>query len=254
MARIDGRRYNELRPVRITPGYLAFAEGSCLIETGQTRVLCAATLDERVPPFLKGKGTGWVTAEYSMLPRSTETRTRREASEGRIGGRTHEIQRLIGRSLRAITALESLGERSITIDCDVIQADGGTRTAAITGAYVALCQASEVLRKKTKLTLNPIRQAVAATSIGIVGGKILLDLCYPEDSRAAVDFNVVMTDQGRYVEVQGTAEQEPFERHLMDEMLSIATAGIEELFQAQRDALSSLGIETPQAAQTTRGG
>ena len=242
MARIDGRRHDQLRPVRITPGYLNFAEGSALIELGQTRVLCAATIEDRVPQFLKGKGSGWVTAEYSMLPRSTETRTRREASEGRVGGRTHEIQRLIGRSLRAVTDMTALGERAITLDCDVLQADGGTRTAAITGAYVALQQALAVLGKKTKLSANPVRQAVAATSVGVVGGKILLDLCYAEDSRAAVDFNVVMTDQGRYVEVQGTAEHEPFEHSVMEEMLALASAGIRRLFVSQREALVSLGL------------
>ena len=242
MARIDGRRHDQLRPVRITPGYLNFAEGSALIELGQTRVLCAATIEDRVPQFLKGKGSGWVTAEYSMLPRSTETRTRREASEGRVGGRTHEIQRLIGRSLRAVTDMTALGERAITLDCDVLQADGGTRTAAITGAYVALQQALAVLGKKTKLSANPVRQAVAATSVGVVGGKILLDLCYAEDSRAAVDFNVVMTDQGRYVEVQGTAEHEPFEHSVMEEMLALASAGIRRLFESQREALVSLGL------------
>jgi len=242
VARIDGRRHDQLRPVRITPGYLNFAEGSALIELGQTRVLCAATIEDRVPQFLKGKGSGWVTAEYSMLPRSTETRTRREASEGRVGGRTHEIQRLIGRSLRAVTDMTALGERAITLDCDVLQADGGTRTAAITGAYVALQQALAVLGKKTKLSANPVRQAVAATSVGVVGGKILLDLCYAEDSRAAVDFNVVMTDQGRYVEVQGTAEHEPFEHSVMEEMLALASAGIRRLFVSQREALVSLGL------------
>ena len=231
--------------MRITPGYLGFAEGSALIELGQTRVLCAATLEERVPPFLKGKGSGWVTAEYSMLPRSTETRTRREATEGRIGGRTHEIQRLIGRSLRAVTDLGALGERSILLDCDVIQADGGTRTAAITGAYVALQQAILVLGKRARLGANPIRQAVAATSVGVVGDRILLDLCYAEDSRAAVDFNVVMTDAGRFVEVQGTAESEPFRREVMDEMLTLASAGIDQLFAQQRQALASVGVGSP---------
>lgn len=236
--RVDGRRYNQLRDVRITPGYLDFAEGSALIEFGRTRVLCAASLEERVPPFLKGKGSGWVTAEYSMLPRSTNTRSRRESVEGRIGGRTHEIQRLIGRSLRSVTDLAALGERQITVDCDVIQADGGTRTAAITGAYVALQLAIMRLMLTTNLKKNPVRNAVAATSAGVVGGRILLDLCYEEDSRADVDFNLVMTNEGRYVEVQGTAENEPFRREVMDEMLRLAAGGIEHLFELQRQALS----------------
>lgn len=209
---------------------------------GQTRVLCAATVEDRVPPFLKGKGTGWVTAEYAMLPRSTETRTRREASEGRIGGRTHEIQRLIGRSLRAITNLDALGERTITVDCDVIQADGGTRTAAITGAYVALRQAIHKAGSKIKFVRPPIRHALAATSAGVVNNRILLDLCYVEDSRASLDFNVVMADDGRFVEVQGTAEAEPFSRQTMDEILTLAAEGIRHLFEQQQHALAAIGI------------
>lgn len=195
-----------------------------------------------MPPFLKGTGKGWVTGEYSMLPRSTETRTRRESVEGRIGGRTQEIQRLIGRSLRAVTDLTAFGERTITLDCDVIQADGGTRTAAITGAYVALRQALAGLKPKGGLKTNPLRHAVAATSVGVVSASILLDLCYAEDSRAAVDFNVVMTDQGRYVEVQGTAESDPFTHESMDEMLSLASSGIRQLFELQGETLAALGI------------
>jgi ribonuclease PH len=238
LPRIDGRRYNELRPVRITPGYLTFAEGSALIEFGQTRVLCAATIEERVPPFLKGKGTGWVTAEYAMLPRSTPTRSRRESEAGRIGGRTHEIQRLIGRSLRSVTDLSALGERTITVDCDVIQADGGTRTAAITGAYVALSLAIAAGRSKYQFGDKVQRNAVAAVSAGVVGDHILLDLCYEEDSRAALDFNVVMADDGRFVEVQGTAESEPFRREIMEQILTLTEAGIRELFNLQTEALA----------------
>ena len=251
MPRIDGRRYNQLRPITITPGYLAFAEGSALIEVGQTRVLCAATVEDRVPPFLKGKGTGWVTAEYSMLPRSTSTRSRRESAEGRIGGRTHEIQRLIGRSLRAVTNLDALGERTITIDCDVIQADGGTRTAAITGAYVALTQAIAATRKKYQFGDKAQPNAVAAVSAGVVGSHILLDLCYEEDSRAALDFNVVMSDDDRLVEVQGTAEAEPFRRSVLDEILSLTNRGIRELFQIQRDALVAAGVPLPSVGRGT---
>jgi ribonuclease PH len=232
--------------VRITPGYLTFAEGSALIEVGQTRVLCAATIEDRVPPFLKGKGTGWVTAEYSMLPRSTSTRTRREATEGRLGGRTHEIQRLIGRSLRAVTNLEALGERTITLDCDVIQADGGTRTAAITGAYVALTQAISASRKKYQFgdTVQP--NAVAAVSAGVVANRILLDLCYEEDSRAGLDFNVVMANDDRFVEVQGTAEAEPFRREVMEEILTLTAGGIRTLFQLQQEALAAAGVVLPE--------
>jgi ribonuclease PH len=240
--RIDGRSYNDLRPVTITPGYLSFAEGSALIEVGQTRVLCAASIEDRVPPFLKGKGTGWVTAEYSMLPRSTPTRSRRESAEGRIGGRTHEIQRLIGRSLRAVTNLEALGEKTITVDCDVLQADGGTRTAAITGAYVAVSHAIAAAGKKFQIGPKVQRNAVAAVSAGVVARQILLDLCYEEDSRAALDFNVVMSDDGRFVEVQGTAESEPFRRSELDEILKLAEAGIRELLRMQSEALASIGV------------
>jgi len=207
---------------------------------GRTRVLCAASIEDRVPPFLKGKGTGWVTGEYSMLPRSTSTRSRREASEGRIGGRTHEIQRLIGRSLRAITNLPSLGERTITVDCDVIQADGGTRTAAITGAYVALAQALRNAGPKLRTETSPLVHAVAAVSAGVVGDRLLLDLCYEEDSRAALDFNVVMSNDDRLIEVQGTAEASPFPRRVLDEILDLTAGGIEQLFKLQRDALATL--------------
>jgi ribonuclease PH len=242
LPRIDGRRYNELRPVKITPGYLTFAEGSALIEVGQTRVLCAATIEDRVPPFLKGKGGGWVTAEYAMLPRSTASRSRRESVDGRVGGRTHEIQRLIGRSLRSVTNLAALGERTITLDCDVIQADGGTRTAAITGAYVALSQAIATAGKRYQFGAGLQRNGIAAVSAGVVGSHILLDLCYEEDSRAELDFNVVMSDDNRFVEVQGTAEGQPFSRSVMDEILTIAGAGIEQLLACQTEALAAIGI------------
>ncbi len=240
--RKDGRRADEMRPVRITGGYLAHAEGSALIELGGTVVLCAVSIEDRLPQFLRGTGSGWVTAEYGMLPRSTSTRTPREAATGRQGGRTHEIQRLIGRSLRAVTNLDLLGERTLTADCDVIQADGGTRTAAITGAYVALCQALETLVDKGALSSLPVRGAVAAASVGRVEGVALLDLCYEEDSQAEVDFNVVMTDDGRFVEVQGTAEAGPFSRDTMDDLLALAGQGTAALFEVQKAALGKIGI------------
>jgi ribonuclease PH len=235
-ARSDGRAHDALRPVVIEPNPLAYAEGSALISVGATRVLCAATIEEKLPPWLRGQGRGWVTAEYAMLPRATTERTQRESTRGRIGGRTHEIQRLIGRALRAITDLKLLGERSILIDCDVLQADGGTRTAAITGAYVALALA---LRKPFERGSNkwPLRGQVAAISVGIVGGIPHLDLAYAEDSRAEVDMNVAMTDAGAFVEVQGTAESKPFEREQLDTMLALAKLGIDELFALQRLAL-----------------
>lgn len=216
---------------------LAFAEGSALVECGQTRVLCAVSIEDRVPPFLRGDGSGWVTAEYAMLPRSTLVRTPRESAAGRISGRTHEIQRLIGRSLRAVVDLRALGERTLTVDCDVIQADGGTRTASITGAYVALALACAKLRVDDA-PVKAIRQAVAAVSAGIVDGLALLDLDYAEDSRAEVDFNVVMTEDGRFVEVQGTAEGNPFDRDALRRILDLAAKGIRELFALQRAALA----------------
>jgi ribonuclease PH len=236
--RADGRLPNQLRPVKIVPDYLKFAEGSALIRVGETRVLCAATLEDRVPPFLRGKGTGWVTAEYSMLPRAGTERTPREASTGRIGGRTHEIQRLIGRSLRSVVDLGSLGERSLTLDCDVLQADGGTRTASITGAYVALARALNKFGMGHLLTSQ-----VAAVSVGIWGGTLLLDLDYAEDSSAGVDFNVVMLDDGRFVEIQGTAEQTPFSGEQMGEMVSLAAAGIRQLYELQREAIAAPAAE-----------
>ncbi len=240
MKRVDGRAWDQLRPVKITPGFLDFAEGSALIELGRTRVLCAVTIEDRVPPFLKGARTGWLTAEYSMLPRSTLTRTQRESAAGRVGGRTQEIQRLIGRSLRAVTDLTVLGERTIVIDCDVLQADGGTRTASITGAYVALYQAMQNLVNMGVMSSLPLRAAVAATSAGIVRSNMLLDLCYDEDSTAEVDFNVVMTSQGQFVEVQGTAEGKPFDKATIDALVSLAEKGIKQLFQAQQLAIQGM--------------
>jgi ribonuclease PH len=235
--RADGRRPGDLRKVKIVPGFLEHAEGSVLIEMGATRVVCAASVEPRVPPFLKDTGRGWVTAEYGMLPRSTHTRMERESARGRVGGRTHEIQRLIGRSLRAVTDLQALGERSIWIDCDVLQADGGTRTASITGAWVALALALRALRKQEQLARDPLRGAVAAVSAGVVGGVECLDLCYEEDSRAEVDMNFVMTDAGQFVEIQGTAEAVPFTKSQSDRMASLAWSGIRQLFKAQQRAL-----------------
>ncbi len=235
--RKDGRKPDELRPIRITRNFQEFAEGSCLIELGQTRVLCAASFEEKVPNFLRGSGRGWVTAEYSMLPRSTSTRTSREVSAGRPSGRTQEIQRLIGRSLRAVTQLGGFGEATVTIDCDVLMADGGTRTASITGAYIALYDAFRKMRDAGRLESIPLIEEVAAVSVGIVGGEALLDLPYEEDSTAGVDFNVVMTAGGRFVELQGTAEGEAFDRGQLDGLLDLAAGGIEQLVAAQREAL-----------------
>jgi len=237
MARNDGRDQNALRPVTIVRNFIKHAEGSVLVEFGDTRVICTASVEETVPPFLKGKGTGWVTAEYSMLPRATHTRSPREAAKGKQGGRTLEIQRLIGRSLRAVTDMGALGERTIYVDCDVIQADGGTRTASITGAYVALVDALATLRNRGGLTAIPLKEAVAAVSVGIVAGEVLLDLNYQEDSAAEVDMNFVMTSSGRFVEVQGTAEAEPFTIGQMDAMRSLAMEGIHTLFKVQEEAL-----------------
>ncbi len=238
MNRKDGRTNNELRPVNITTGFQPYAEGSALITLGNTKVICAVSLEERVPAFLKGRGRGWITAEYGMLPRSTTTRISRDDS--RSGGRTREIQRLIGRSLRAVVDLDALGERMLMVDCDVLQADGGTRTAAITGSYVALVQAINVLLSKEIITSNPIKSAVAATSVGVVGGEELLDLCYDEDSWAEVDCNVVMTGEGKFVEVQGTAEESPFTKQTIDTLLAMAEVGIKQLFAVQQAAVGSL--------------
>jgi ribonuclease PH len=238
--RIDGRKPTQLRALKITPGYIKTAEGSVLIETGDTKVICTAKLEERVPPFLRNSGKGWITAEYGMLPGSSETRIGRESSRGKIGGRTHEIQRLIGRSLRTVADLRSLGERTIWVDCDVIQADGGTRTASITGAYVALAEAARKWLGRGVLNINPIKDSVAAVSIGIVDGKILLDLCYEEDSKADVDMNFVMTGSGKFIEVQGTAETSPFTKKQMQRMSDIAQQGIKELLKEQRRIIASL--------------
>ncbi len=239
MKRIDGRAYNELRPIEIIPGYQSFAEGSALIKLGKTHVLCAVTVEDRVPPFLKGSGTGWVTAEYSMLPRATVTRSQRDSVSGHVGGRNQEIQRLIGRSLRAVTDMAALGERTLIVDCDVIQADGGTRTASITGAYVALYQAFEKLQHMGVISKIPLKCAVAATSVGIVNSYMMLDLCYDEDSQAGVDFNMVMTSKGEFVEVQGTAEGKPFTKQNVDEILALGEKGIQQLFKAQQEVLKT---------------
>ena len=241
-ARTDGRAPDQLRPVCITPGFLPYAEGSVLIEMGNTRVVCAASLEERVPPFLRNSGQGWLTAEYAMLPRATQTRTSREIGRGGPSGRTHEIQRLIGRSLRAIADLKVLGERTITIDCDVLQADGGTRTAAITGAFVAFALASKHLLKSGKIQRSIFMDQVAAVSVGIVGSTPLLDLKYDEDSRAEVDMNVVCTGDGRFIELQGTAEREPFSRSQMDELVALASRGIETLVGIQKKIISGTEI------------
>ena len=238
-----GRAPHELRPVRITRNYTRHAEGSVLIEFGDTRVLCTASVEPRVPPFLKDRGVGWLTAEYGMLPRSTGTRTEREAARGRQSGRTHEIQRLIGRALRSVTNLDLLGERSFLVDCDVIRADGGTRTASITGSCVALAQALQRLVKDGVAGSLPMTGLVGAVSVGVVEGQGALDLDYPEDSSAEVDFNVVMTDDGRFVEVQGTAEGAAFDRAMMDRLIDLAAAGIRELNVMQRDALAGIGVE-----------
>ena len=239
-ARRDARPADELRPTRLTPNYLEHAEGSVLIEAGRTRVICAASVEDKVPPFLRGSGKGWVTAEYGMLPRATSTRTVREASRGKIGGRTQEIQRLIGRSLRAVTRLEALGERTVWIDCDVIQADGGTRTASITGGFVALILALQRLRQRGIITRLPVADHVAAISVGIVNSTPLLDLAYEEDSKAEVDMNVVMTGDGRFIEVQGTAEGAPFSRAAHDAMLALAESGIGHLVAMQKELVGDI--------------
>ncbi len=234
MTRSDARTPLDLRPTTITPGFQMHPEGSVLIEVGLTRVICAASVEDRVPGFLRGQGKGWVTAEYGMLPRATTTRSTREASAGKVGGRTMEIQRLIGRSLRAVIDLDRVGERTIWIDCDVIQADGGTRTASITGAFVAMVLALQTLRAAGKLSEMPVTDYVAATSVGIVDGVALLDLAYDEDSRAEVDMNIIKTGDGRFIEVQGTAEGKPFDRAALDELLEVGSLGIDALVEKQR--------------------
>ncbi len=242
MKRVDGRAWDGLRPVKITTSFQSFAEGSARLELGKTRVLCSVSVENRVPGFLKGEGSGWITAEYAMLPRATVTRTPRDSSVGRVTGRNQEIQRLIGRSLRAVTDLTALGERTLTIDCDVLQADGSTRTAAITASYVALYQAMQTLANMGVISSIPLDSAVAAASIGIVHSNMLLDLCYDEDFNAEVDFNVVMTSQGKFVEVQGTAETKPFTKETIDSLLSLAQKGIGQLFQVQQAALEAAKI------------
>ncbi|HEV3019561.1 MAG TPA: ribonuclease PH [Burkholderiaceae bacterium] len=238
MTRRSGRGAGELRPVTLSRRYTRHPEGSVLVQFGDTRVLCTATVEARVPPFLKGQGRGWVTAEYGMLPRATHTRGEREASRGRQGGRTLEIQRLIGRALRAVVDLPALGERTIQLDCDVLQADGGTRTAAITGSFVALCDAVAWMRGRSMLAAEPVREAVAAVSVGIVQGVPLLDLDYEEDSACDTDMNVVMTASGGMVEIQGTAEGAPFTETQLQALLALARSGIAQLVQAQKAALA----------------
>jgi len=244
--RSDQRPANQLRDTTITPNYLMHAEGSVLISAGNTRVICTASVEDRVPQFLRNSGKGWVTAEYGMLPRATSTRMQREASAGKVGGRTQEIQRLIGRSLRSVTNLPALGERTVWIDCDVIQADGGTRTASITGAFVALALALEKMRERDMIRTIPITDYVAATSVGIVDGEPLLDLAYDDDSRADVDMNIVKTGDGRFIEVQGTAEAIPFGRDALNTLLDVADHGIKQLVEKQRAIVGHL-VKSPQA-------
>jgi len=238
MPRPDGRAADELRPIKLARGFMKYAEGSCLVEFGDTKVICTATVEDRVPPFLKGSGQGWVTAEYGMMPRSCRERTPRETKGP--GGRTVEIQRLVGRSLRSVTDLASLGERTILLDCDVMQADGGTRTASVTGAFVALAEAAQWMVKERLLRKLPFSDLVAAVSVGIVMGEDVLDLCYDEDRYAAVDMNVVMTDKGRFIEVQGTAEGAPFDRARLNRLLDLAAGGVRQIVQIQREALAGI--------------
>lgn len=240
LGRIDGRRRDQIRPVKVTRGFTKHAEGSVLIEMGDTKVICTASIEEKVPPFLKGKGAGWVTAEYAMLPRATHDRSPRESVKGKQGGRTLEIQRLVGRALRAVIDTGRLGERTIWIDCDVIQADGGTRTASITGSFIALADAVGVLKKKDLIKVNPLTDYLAAISIGKVGGQVMVDLAYEEDSHAEVDLNLVMTGAGQYVEVQGTAEKTPFNKKDMDEFLDLGWGAIRELVDLQKSLIGSL--------------
>lgn len=240
MVRADGRRKDQIRPVKVTRNFIKHAEGSVLIEMGDTKVICTASVEEKVPPFLKGKGTGWVTAEYSMLPRSTHERSPRESVKGKQGGRTLEIQRLVGRALRAVTGMDQLGERSIWIDCDVIQADGGTRTAAITGSFIALADALTALKTRGLIKKRPLSDYLAAVSVGKVGGEIMVDLAYTEDSMADVDMNLVMTGRGQFVEIQGTAERTPFAKQDMDGFLAQGWSAIQTLTALQRDLIGSL--------------
>ena len=239
MPREDGRALDQYRPITLTRSYARHAEGSCLVEVGETRVLCTASVEDRVPPFLKGKGQGWLTAEYAMLPRATHTRSGRDVGKP-AGGRTVEIQRLIGRSLRSVVEMGALGERTITLDCDVLQADGGTRTAAISGAFVALVEALDWMRGKGQIKTLPLTEWVAAVSVGVVLGEERLDLAYEEDSQASVDMNVVMTDTGRFVEVQGTAEGTPFDRDRLNRLLDLAHVGTRQMLAKQRDVLAGI--------------
>ena len=240
MTRSDGRRSDELRKLKITKNYIKYAEGSCLIEIGETKVNTTATIENTVPPFLRGKGTGWVTAEYGMIPRSCKTRVQREASKGKLGGRTMEIQRLIGRSMRSVTDMSKIGERTIWIDCDVIQADGGTRCASITGSFVSVLLALEKMREEGAIGEIPVSDYVAAVSVGMLEGKPILDLDYSEDSTADVDMNIIMTGDGRFVEIQGTAEKEPFKKEDMNRLITLAKKGIDELIVAQKKALKGI--------------
>lgn len=235
--RTDGRQQSQLRPVTITTGVNKYAEGSVLIEFGDTKVVCTASVEERVPPFMKGQGKGWITAEYSMLPRATHSRNHRESARGKLTGRTMEIQRLIGRALRSIVDLQALGERTITLDCDVLQADGGTRTTSITGSFIALCLAVNKLSKTVQFAKYPITDYLASVSVGVIQEKALLDLNYDEDSKAKVDMNVVMTGSGKFVEVQGTGEEAPFTRDELNQLLELAEGGIQQLIEKQREAL-----------------
>lgn len=240
MTRQDGRKDNELRKIKITKDYIKYAEGSCLIELGDTKVITTATVEESVPPFLKGKGTGWITAEYGMIPRSCKTRVQREAAKGKLGGRTHEIQRLIGRSMRAVVDMKVLGERTVWMDCDAIQADGGTRCASITGSFIALALALERMRKNKVLDCVPLSDYVAAVSVGILGGRPILDLDYNEDSSAEVDMNIIMTGKGRFIEVQGTAEREPFTKEDMNSLLALAKKGVDEMVVLEKKVLKGI--------------
>lgn len=240
LLRLDGRRNEQMRPVKITRDFIKYAEGSVLIEMGGTKVICTASVEEKVPPFLRDKGRGWVTAEYAMLPRATQERTQREAVKGRQGGRTLEIQRLVGRALRAVTDTAEMGERTIWIDCDVIQADGGTRTAAITGSFIALADAFAVLKKKDLVKQRPLTDYLAAVSVGKVGGEVLVDLAYEEDAIAEVDMNLVMTGRGRYVEVQGTAERAAFDKKDLEEFLGAGWTAIRSLVEMQKELIGSL--------------
>jgi len=244
--RIDGRRYDQARPIKITRNYTKYAEGSVLIEVGETKVICTASIEEKVPGFLKGKGEGWITCEYNMIPRATHVRKPRDISRLKMDGRTMEIQRLIGRALRSVVDLKAIGERTIWIDCDVIQADGGTRTSSITGAFVALVDAVNKIHKKAPFSVYPIREFVSAVSVGVVNGEKMVDLCYEEDSKAKVDMNIIMTDAGEFVEIQGTGEESPFSREELNQLLALGEKGIKQVIQVQKDTLKmdSLWIGT----------